>query len=323
MSGFKHVLCALTELHKPDEVIAHAAHICRCHNARLTVLLVMEPLPPNANMVMESFSYIETFQSMQEAAKERLEQIAEDWRDKIQFDTELRVGHAFAEIGKASAELNADLVLKVAKTDLLDRLFGSDDMRLMRKCPVPVWMIHHGDSLQCKRIVAAVDVNYHYSDEELAIRKQLNENVVVQAAQIAVQENAELHIVHVMDSHIDMIVYDGIVDLGAHAYSLDEQDTKHERELALQALVDLIRAANPDDIIAKLNIQTSVQSGIPRRDIPQIVKNLSADVLVMGTVARIGVPGFFMGNTAESILNQVECSVLALKPHGFVSPLIT
>jgi nucleotide-binding universal stress UspA family protein len=41
----------------------------------------------------------------------------------------------------------------------------------------------------------------------------------------------------------------------------------------------------------------------------------------MGTVARTGIAGFFMGNTAESILTQLECSVLTLKPQGFVSPV--
>lgn len=323
MSGFKHILCVLTDLNSHDEVIAHARHICECHQARLTVLLVLEPLPPNANMVMESFSYIETFQSMQVAANQGLESIADQWRDRLTFNTELRIGHVFAEIVKASMDLKADIVIKAAKTDFLDRLFGNDDMRLLRKCPVPVWMVHHGDSQKYKNVMAAVDVNYHYPDAELAIRKQLNESVVVQAAQIAVHEGAELHLVHVMDSHVEMVVYDGIVDLGAHAYSQNDEETEQERKVALQSLVDLIGSANPDEVIEKLNIQTSVYTGLPRRDIPNIVKQLSADVLVMGTVARVGVPGFFMGNTAESILNQVECSILALKPHGFVSPLIT
>ncbi len=46
-----------------------------------------------------------------------------------------------------------------------------------------------------------------------------------------------------------------------------------------------------------------------------------ADLLVMGTVCRTGVPGFFIGNTAEDVLQQVDCSVLAVKPKGFVTPV--
>ena len=47
----------------------------------------------------------------------------------------------------------------------------------------------------------------------------------------------------------------------------------------------------------------------------------SIDILVMGTVARTGIPGFIMGNTAENLIQELKCSLLATKPNGFVSPI--
>jgi len=41
----------------------------------------------------------------------------------------------------------------------------------------------------------------------------------------------------------------------------------------------------------------------------------------MGTVARTGISGFIIGNTAENILEEISCSLIALKPEGFVSPV--
>jgi len=41
----------------------------------------------------------------------------------------------------------------------------------------------------------------------------------------------------------------------------------------------------------------------------------------MGTVARTGILGCLMGNTAENIVVELKCSLLALKPGGFVSPV--
>jgi nucleotide-binding universal stress UspA family protein len=38
-------------------------------------------------------------------------------------------------------------------------------------------------------------------------------------------------------------------------------------------------------------------------------------------VARRGIPGLLIGNTAERILRKLPCSVLAVKPDGFVSPV--
>jgi len=43
--------------------------------------------------------------------------------------------------------------------------------------------------------------------------------------------------------------------------------------------------------------------------------------LVMGTLARTGITGLFIGNTAETILNHITCSVLTVKAKGFVSPV--
>lgn len=61
--------------------------------------------------------------------------------------------------------------------------------------------------------------------------------------------------------------------------------------------------------------------GTPDRIIPQYVADENIDVLVMGTVARTGIPGFIIGNTAENIVQKLGCSLLALKPNGFVSPV--
>ena len=60
---------------------------------------------------------------------------------------------------------------------------------------------------------------------------------------------------------------------------------------------------------------------MPQIVIPRLASKLQADLIVMGTVARTGIPGLFIGNTAETILGRVECSVLAVKPPGFVTPV--
>jgi nucleotide-binding universal stress UspA family protein len=68
-------------------------------------------------------------------------------------------------------------------------------------------------------------------------------------------------------------------------------------------------------------LKTHLVRGSARREIPALAKRLDADLVVMGTVGRTGIPGLLMGNTAETILQQVECSVLAIKPPGFVTPV--
>ena len=55
--------------------------------------------------------------------------------------------------------------------------------------------------------------------------------------------------------------------------------------------------------------------------LPKTIADLRPGVLVLGTLARTGLQGMFMGNTAEQILGVVEASVLAVKPDEFISPI--
>jgi nucleotide-binding universal stress UspA family protein len=70
-----------------------------------------------------------------------------------------------------------------------------------------------------------------------------------------------------------------------------------------------------------LTPQVHLPMGSGQREIPALVKELKIDLVVMGTVSRTGIPGFIIGNTAETILDQLQCSVLVIKPSGFVSPV--
>ena len=74
----------------------------------------------------------------------------------------------------------------------------------------------------------------------------------------------------------------------------------------------------------KLNVKNiHCQKGDPGQVVPVFVKNNKIDLIIMGTVARTGIQGFLIGNTAESILEKVNCSVMAVKPDKFISPVIT
>ena len=64
-----------------------------------------------------------------------------------------------------------------------------------------------------------------------------------------------------------------------------------------------------------------VIKGEAGRVIPEVAAKNEADLIVMGTLSRSGVAGFLIGTTAEKILHKVDCSVLAVKPEGFVTPV--
>lgn len=54
---------------------------------------------------------------------------------------------------------------------------------------------------------------------------------------------------------------------------------------------------------------------------PEAAKQLNAAMVILGTTGRTGLSAVFIGNTAEHVIDKINCDVLALKPNGYVSPL--
>jgi universal stress protein E len=203
-----------------------------------------------------------------------------------------------------------DLVLKTADGGgMLQRsIFSSVGMHLMRKCPCPVWVIRPDRTPEFDRIVAAVDAESPDADHN-----GLNNQILELASALARTENAELHIVQVWQLWMEQTLR------GRARFHEDEVDAMARKQEASvrEALKRLLDHHGLSDASTKIH----VLKGAPGYAIPELVRHVKADLLVMGTVCRVGVPGFLIGNTAEKILNEVDASVLALKPNGFVSPV--
>ena len=83
----------------------------------------------------------------------------------------------------------------------------------------------------------------------------------------------------------------------------------------------LLSALAARTVPSSMPYKLHMAKGDPRRALPRLVARHRPDVIVMGTVGRTGIAGLIVGNTAEEVLMQVTCSVLAVKPRGFVSPI--
>jgi universal stress protein E len=58
-----------------------------------------------------------------------------------------------------------------------------------------------------------------------------------------------------------------------------------------------------------------VRMGDPRKVIPPFATDKRVDLLVIGTVARSGIAGRVIGNTAEVLLAKLPCSMLVIRPE--------
>ncbi|WP_414829896.1 universal stress protein [Alteromonas sp. H39] len=318
---YRNILCVLYDTHKQDEVVAQAIHVAKSHQAELTIMLALESLPPNANIIMETFSMIDAEQSMNSAAESWLKEQSESWQEKYPVTCVARFGHPFMETMKKVINDEHDLVIKLSETSIMDKLFGSDDLHLLRKCPCPVWVIHRGNSRQYSNVVAALDLNYHYPEHEISVRRQLNLDILRHAAEIALLEFSQLHIVHVFDSVPEHILRGEFISVDEGSMQTDLSAIHKERDLELDRLLSELEAERESGVLDYLKPERHLVHGYPRREIAATATSLSADVVVMGTVARLGVPGFIMGGTAEETIHQLNCAIVGIKPEGFVTPI--
>lgn len=94
------------------------------------------------------------------------------------------------------------------------------------------------------------------------------------------------------------------------------------REHAVKELEGQIDRAGARSLSPPVRVHLLDEIGIlPDQGILQFIKQNAIDLLVMGTIARGGVAGVMIGNTAERLMPELSCSLLAVKPKDFVSPV--
>jgi len=299
------------------ESLARGVDLARANGARLTALAVGDDhgdIHQFARFAGIDAADIEA--GLTDGLKAGLSAKITPFTGDLEIGIETRLGRPFREIIGDVIENDRDLVIKMAEP--FDRkhryLFTSTDQHLLRKCPCPVWLAMPGAAQPPKTILAAVDLD----EENGAAENALNRIIVDTACRIAAISGATLHITHVWDAPAEDLVRRWTNDESDVRRYLDA--TEDRRRTALDALTEQARADMDEDALPEA-IVPHLARGRPRDVIPAHIDAMGVDLLVIGTLVRTGIPGLIIGNTAEDVLNAVDCSVLTVKPPGYVSPL--
>ena len=322
MQRFKDILYVVTHDSVNDVAINHAVTLANNNQARLTIVQVIDKTPSSIKLSGQTLSTESFCEKRVTEHQKKLQELVSTLEQKIEIQTKILIGISFLEIICQVLRNKHDLVIKTAERGtLLDRVFGSDDMHLLRKCPCPVWLVKPKAPKKYQRILASVDIADDYSPEESKTRHLLNLQIVEMASSLALSEFAELHIVNVWETIGESAMRSasmGMRDVDVFAY-IEEVRQQHQQKL--NVLMSEVKSKLGRNALNYINPQLHLLKGFPRKEIPLLAKSIKVDLVVMGTVARTGISGFFMGNTAETILNQLNCSVLAIKPMGFKTPI--
>lgn len=324
MRRFKNILCVLEPGEKCKPALERAVTLAEDNQANLTVVNATQLITAGIRMPAGGPISEDLQAAMVNEHTEEVETLIRPYRKRIEIQTRLLTGTPFLEIIREVLRHEHDIVIKTPKTqDWLDRLFGSEDMHLLRKCPCPVWLIKPGAPKSYKRILAAVDVDIDDEDppKERESRHALNRQILEMAYSLALSDFAELHVMHAWEAIGESAMRGAFMHTPKDKIMAYVEQVRRHRKASLDKLMREVTSHLGQDATDYLKPQTHLVKGLAAKEIPALAKRIKASLVVMGTVARTGVPGFLMGNTAETILNQIDCSVLAIKPPGFVTPV--
>lgn len=285
--------------------LQRAVRLARTNEAQLTIATLGEELPASMDALEKPI--------LQARAEEVQSLLGKMPVEGLDIQTRQLTGTRFLEIVREVLRGGHDLVIKPAegRGGVSGTLFGSTDLHLMRKCPCPVWIIKPTKRKKYARILAAVD-----PDPAEKANAELNALILDLATSLAQREGSKLHILHAWRMPYESRLRSGraylpMSDVGR---LLSETRRAHKRWLD-----ELLATYDLENLSAKVHLL----KGTPGDVIPELAQTKHVELIVMGTVARTGIPGFFIGNTAEKTLAAVDCSVLAVKPAAFSTPVAT
>ncbi len=311
MQRFERILLVADGAPGEDEATRRALALARDSGAALTVTAVMKAPPKSLDLAATDVSRKELQKVLSEEREARLKRLAADHSaEGVKIETKLLVGAPFVELVREVIRGKHDLVIKAAQEERTTSamLFGSTDLHLLRKCPCPVWILKSSQRKRYARILAAVD-----PDPGDKVAQGINRLILDLAVSLAQREKSELDVVHAWTLYGERTLRNRRVLLEAEIQGLAEQ----VRAAHGAWIRELLAPYPPEERRAQVHLIKGEAGDV----IPKVAEERRVDLIVMGTVARTGIPGFLIGNTAERVLARVDCSVLAVKPKGFVTPV--
>ena len=230
-------------------------------------------------------------------------------RPDVRIETAVLRGRPSIAIIQCVLRAHHNLVVRSHARDLKPgRRYGAVDMQLLRKCPCPVWLVGPGPETVAHppHILVAVDV-----ESETPSVGELNHTVFDVALTLGEVQHAKVTVLNAWSLYGEELLRSW----------MPEQELHEALEATRAAAADEVGALVAHFGERGAHVRVECVKGEPQTVIPDFVTTQKIDLVVMGTVARTGIAGFIMGNTAESVLRALHGSVLAVKPAGFVTPV--
>lgn len=292
MNSVTNILAAVGLFPQDDPVLARAAEIARSHQAKLTVVHVIDRLtatdPTSIDLVKMQLQMELVSRQLVETA------VANHVVGVNDLDIRIETGSPSQRLSDLAKEINADLIVMRAhqSRSIVEKLIGSTTDRVIRTSSAPVLVVKRPAEQAYQRIVISINP----ADESRAIVPRV-------AALFPEATLSLLHAVYVPVQFEELMLRtgSGMASLAAHRDLLVLQ--------AKACLGDLAKDLKP----RSRQTITRVVVGVPAKTLNRATWNPKVDLIVLGPGRTRGIRQALLGSVTRSVLHNAACDVLVYR----------
>jgi len=291
MDRLKNLVAAVDFSDRSRNALDEAARIAGWNDAKLRLVHVVESELAGQLAAHEGRDVEEIRADLTRAAREELEAWGRALGGEIKVSERVLYGHATDEVVKQVKEVNAGLLVAGVRGQANDSPgAGAQATRLVRVSPCHVLLVDENHRGPFKRVVAGIDFS------------PTSKEVAEQALRVARRDGAEVFFVHVY-----VAPWQGLHLPSGKEYS------KSFRAAWLADLESELRSfvGSVGDVRASFHLHHHQKHGT---GLSQFAREHQAGLVVMGTRGRYNLRYLLLGSTAEHLLRDQPCSVLAVRP---------
>lgn len=266
----------------------------RC-GAALRVVHVVEPLHAYQR-ISHPLTSPYTLEEIAQKTGVRLRELtASPELSRVQVEYEVRSGKPFVELIIATRAWQADLIVVGGASQTEEPFLGGTSERILRKAFVPVLVAKKPLSLEAKIFLVPTDFSS-------CARKAAEE-----ALMLAKSFSGRVTFFHVLDLYSSYtIAYAHELGVSVPTPPPSPEELEPEWEAFLSGL-DL----------EKVDWEKCAEEGPAATAIVRKAKEAQADMIVIGTHGRSGLPHMLLGSVAEKVVRTTPCPVLTIRPEAF------
>lgn len=307
MTDYQKILVVVDPTTENQVALARAIALASKNNAHVTVFLSIFDFSYEMTSILSSQEREAMRQGVIDQRVAWIQDLLTAYKHlSLSIDTEV-IWHnrPFESIINHAIAGNYDLIIKGthAHDKLKAVIFTPTDWHLMRKAPMPVLMVKDHAWPAAGKILCAVNVSSDDHDHQT-----LNGKIIDHAKDLALKFAGEVHLVNgYPGTPVNLAIE--LPDFDAQTYN-DTIRNQHEQRVSM--LADGYNIGQQ---------HCHVKEGLPEDVIPELAEQLDAELVILGTVGRTGFSAALIGNTAEHVIDSINCDLLAIKPDGYKSPL--